>query len=56
MKLTDRITLTGRVVFESNGDNPHFMPNIGQHQNGKVVLIFPNPAANGEIILPGIPW
>lgn len=56
MRQTDRVTLTGRVVFEDNGDNPHFMPNIGQHQDGKVVLVFPDEAASGEMVLPGVPW
>lgn len=56
MRQTDRVTLTGRVVFEDNGDNPYFMPNIGQHQNGKVVLVYPDEASNGEMVKPGVPW
>lgn len=56
MRNTDRQTLIGRVKFEDNGDNPYFMPNIGQHQEGRVVLVWPDQAATGEMNLPGVPW
>uniref|UniRef100_UPI00333F6A9C ABC transporter substrate-binding protein n=1 Tax=Castellaniella defragrans TaxID=75697 RepID=UPI00333F6A9C len=56
MRKTDRQTLIGHVAFQDDGDNPDFMPNIGQHQNGKVVLVWPPQAASGTLNLPGVPW
>lgn len=56
MHKTDKQTLIGHVVFQDNGDNPNFMPNIGQHQGGKVVLVWPPEAASGTLRLPGVPW
>ncbi|MGB6007690.1 ABC transporter substrate-binding protein [Castellaniella sp.] len=56
MHKTDRQTLIGHIVFQDNGDNPNFMPNIGQHQDGKVVLVWPPEAASGTLMLPGVPW
>lgn len=56
MHKTDKQTLIGHVVFQDDGDNPNFMPNIGQHQDGKVVLVWPPEAASGTLRLPGVPW
>ncbi len=56
MRLTNRDTLIGRLNFKDNGDNPNFVPNIGQHQDGKVVLVWPPKAATGKMVLPGVPW
>ncbi|MBP6345281.1 ABC transporter substrate-binding protein [Neisseriaceae bacterium CLB008] len=56
MRRTDRDTLIGRLNFLDNGDNPNFMPNIGQHQNGRVELVWPPAAATGQLVVPGVPW
>lgn len=56
MRATDRQTLIGRVEFNAQGDNPHFMPNIGQHQGNKVEIVWPADAATEKLQLPGVPW
>lgn len=56
MKKTDRETLIGRIQFDAKGNNPHFSQRIGQHQNGKIVLVWPEEAATGKMIFPSVPW
>ena len=56
MRKTDRETLIGHVRFGSNGDNPNFTHRMGQHQAGKVVIVWPKDAATGTIKFPGVPW
>ncbi|HYG90190.1 MAG TPA: ABC transporter substrate-binding protein [Azospirillum sp.] len=56
MRKTDEPTLIGRVTFNEKGDNPHFSHRMGQHQKGKVALVWPADAANGKMVFPGVPW
>ncbi|MEW5890410.1 MAG: ABC transporter substrate-binding protein [Pseudomonadota bacterium] len=56
LRKTDRQTLIGRVMFDANGDNPNFRHRMGQHQNGKVVIVSPKSEATGPIVYPGLPW
>lgn len=56
MRRTDRETLIGKVQFGGNGDNPNFSHRMGQHQGGKVVIVWPKDAATGKINFPGVPW
>ncbi|WP_020676137.1 ABC transporter substrate-binding protein [Geopsychrobacter electrodiphilus] len=56
LRATDKETLIGRVVFDENGDNPNFNHRMGQHQNGKVVIVWPKSAANGKLNFPATPW
>ena len=56
MNKTDRQTLIGRVKFSANGDNPNFSHRMGQHQNGKVVIVWPKEEATGKANFPGVPW
>ena len=56
LRKTDRDTLIGRVKFDAKGDNPYFSHRMGQHQNGKVVIVWPKDVATGTMIYPGVPW
>jgi branched-chain amino acid transport system substrate-binding protein len=56
MHKTDTETLLGRVTFDENGDNPHFIYRIGQHQGDTIELVWPESAATAEMSLPGRPW
>lgn len=56
LRRTNRDTLIGRVRFNAKGDNPHFSHRMGQHQGGKVVIVWPKDAANGKMNFPGVPW
>lgn len=56
LRKTNRLTLIGRVSFDANGDNPNFAQRMGQHQNGKVVIVSPKRDATGSIVYPGVPW
>ncbi|WP_448188422.1 ABC transporter substrate-binding protein [Azospirillum sp. sgz301742] len=56
LRKTDEQTLIGRVTFNEKGDNPNFSHRMGQHQKGKVVLVWPPEAANGKMNFPGVPW
>jgi branched-chain amino acid transport system substrate-binding protein len=56
MRKTDRETLIGRVQFSPNGDNPHFVHRMGQHQDKKVVIVWPKQHATGTKVYPGVPW
>ena len=56
MRKTDRDTLIGRVQFSAEGDNPNFTQRMGQHQSGKIVIVWPKDAATGKMIFPGVPW
>ena len=49
-------TVIGKVRFDENGDNPEFTHRMGQHQGGKVVLVWPADAATGKVKYPGVPW
>nr|WP_081992822.1 ABC transporter substrate-binding protein [Collimonas arenae] len=56
MRKTDRTTLIGRLQFDARGDNPNFIQHIGQHQNGKIVIVWPKEFATGKMNFPGVPW
>ncbi len=56
LRKTDANTLIGRVTFDKNGDNLNFTHRMGQHQGGKVVLVWPQDAANGKMNFPAVPW
>ncbi|MFC1457043.1 ABC transporter substrate-binding protein [Microvirga arabica] len=56
MRKTDRASLLGRIKFDETGDNPNFTLSMGQHQNGKIVLVSPKANATGAITYPGLPW
>ncbi|NRR30787.1 ABC transporter substrate-binding protein [Oxalobacteraceae bacterium] len=56
MRKTDRDTLIGRVQFSANGDNPNFIHRMGQHQDKKIVIVWPKAQATGKIVYPGVPW
>jgi branched-chain amino acid transport system substrate-binding protein len=49
-------TLIGTVHFDSKGDNPAFLNNMAQIQNGKVVVIWPKDKATGKLNYPAQPW
>ncbi|MBD5803203.1 ABC transporter substrate-binding protein [Aromatoleum evansii] len=53
---TDRETLIGRVRFNDKGDNINFVHRMGQHQNGKIAIVWPSDAATGKMNFPGVPW
>lgn len=56
MRRTDRDTLIGRVQFSANGDNPNFVHRMGQHQDKKVVIVWPKQHATGTMVYPAVPW
>lgn len=56
MRRTDRPSMLGRIQFDATGDNPNFALSMGQHREGKIVLVSPKSAATGEIVYPGLPW
>jgi branched-chain amino acid transport system substrate-binding protein len=56
LRKTDRDTLIGHVQFSANGDNPHFVHRMGQHQDKKVVIVWPKEHATGRMVYPGVPW
>jgi len=56
LRKTDRDTLIGRVTFDASGDNPNFQQRMGQHDNGKIVIVSPASAANGKLKYPSVPW
>lgn len=53
---TDRDTLIGRVRFNEKGDNINFVHRMGQHQDGKIAIVWPSDAATGKMNFPGVPW
>lgn len=56
LRNTDSQTLIGRVQFDANGDNKNFTQRMGQHQNKKVVLVWPKESATGKPAFPAVPW
>ena len=56
LRKAETVTLIGKVRFDDSGDNPEFTHRMGQHQGGKVVLVWPAEAANGKIKFPAVPW
>lgn len=53
---TDRQTLIGRVQFSDKGDNLNFVHRMGQHQDGKIAIVWPEDAATAKMSFPGVPW
>jgi branched-chain amino acid transport system substrate-binding protein len=56
LRSTEVDTIIGQVRFNQQGDNEEFMQNIGQHQKGKIAIVWPESAATGPIQYPGTPW
>jgi branched-chain amino acid transport system substrate-binding protein len=56
LRRTDRETLIGRLQFDEGGDNPNFVQRMGQHQDGKIVIVWPKDAASGPMRFPAVPW
>lgn len=56
MRKTDKETLIGRVQFGANGDNPNFVHRMGQHQDKKIVIVWPKDQATGKMAYPATPW
>ncbi|RZI40826.1 amino acid ABC transporter substrate-binding protein [Herbaspirillum sp. HC18] len=56
LRKTNRDTLIGKVTFDANGDNPYFQHRMGQHQNGKIVIVSPSYQATGPLKYPALPW
>lgn len=56
MRKTNRDTLIGRVQFNDKGDNKNFIHRMGQHQTGKIVIVWPKAEATGSINFPAVPW
>ena len=56
LRKTDRETLIGRVQFGANGDNPNFVHRMGQHQDKKIVIVWPKDSATGKLVYPALPW
>ena len=56
LRKTDRETLIGRVQFGANGDNLNFVHRMGQHQDKKIVIVWPKESATGKAVYPGVPW
>ncbi|GGE77266.1 amino acid ABC transporter substrate-binding protein [Massilia psychrophila] len=56
MRKTDRETLIGRVQFSANGDNLNFVHRMGQHQDKKIVIVWPKETATGKLAYPATPW
>jgi len=56
LRKTDEETISGRVRFDEHGDNPEFVQRIGQHQKGKIPLVWPATSKSGDKVFPGTPW
>lgn len=56
LEKTDRDTLIGRVKFNEKHDNQYFTQYMGQHQNGKVVIVWPKDKMTAPMVYPGVPW
>lgn len=56
MRKTNRDSMLGRIRFDANGDNPSFMTWVGQHQAGKIPVVWPKDRATGTVHYPAVPW
>ena len=56
LRKSDRETLIGRVKFDEKGDNPFFSHRMGQHQSGKIAVVWPKDSATGKMNFPAVPW
>jgi branched-chain amino acid transport system substrate-binding protein len=56
LRKTESTTLLGKLRFDDSGDNAEFSHRMGQHQDGKIVLVWPADAATGNMNYPAVPW
>jgi len=56
LRKTSKDTLIGKVQFDAKGDNPYFSHRMGQHQSGKIAIVWPKDSATGKMTYPGVPW
>lgn len=56
VRKTKMKTLIGPVSFDQSGDNPSFEQRMGQHQSGKIPIVYPKEYANGKMKFPAVPW
>jgi branched-chain amino acid transport system substrate-binding protein len=56
LRKTSKETLIGLVTFDEKGENPNFRQWMGQHQNGRIVIVWPKEYANGRMNYPALPW
>jgi branched-chain amino acid transport system substrate-binding protein len=56
VRKTKRSSVLGPIAFNETGDNPNFTLAMGQHREGKIVLVSPAEQATGKIAYPGLPW
>lgn len=56
LQKTDKNTLMGRIAFDERGENKYFSQRMGQHQNGKIVIVWPKEDATGKMKYPATPW
>lgn len=56
MQKTKRDSPLGLIAFNEVGDNPSFSLAMGQHREGRIVLVSPAAKATGAIVYPGVPW
>ena len=48
--------MLGKIRFNESGDNTSFVTRVGQVQNGKIPVVWPKDAANGNVKYPAVPW
>jgi branched-chain amino acid transport system substrate-binding protein len=56
VRKTRRASVLGPIAFNEVGDNPNFTLAMGQHREGKIVLVSPKEMATGDIAYPALPW
>ncbi|WP_168791332.1 ABC transporter substrate-binding protein [Paraburkholderia aromaticivorans] len=56
LRKTDRETLVGHVRFDATGDFDQFAYRMGQHQNGKIAIVWPKEYATANMNYPAVPW
>lgn len=56
LRETNRDTMLGRVQFDDKGDIVNFTHRMAQHQDGKIVIVWPSDEATGKMSFPGVPW
>lgn len=56
VRKTNINTLIGPVSFDETGDNPKFVQRMGQHQPGKIEIVWPKDHVTNKMNFPGVPW
>ncbi len=56
LRKVKRDTLLGALEIDEKGDNRVFSHTIAQHQNGKIVIVWPEKSVTGKKVFPGVPW